>query len=224
MLKQLLQWIKYRIMARQLRRPSGSVGIKTGKMMNKANAFLYDTMQQQLKLSHGESILEIGFGNGLFFQSLFQQANDLRIAGLDFSKDMVTEAINYNKKLIDQGKLALQCGNSDKMPFADNSFDKVFCINVVYFWKEPTHHLNEIYRVLKPGGRFYAIIRTKESMAQMPFTKYGFTSYTEESWKDVVQQTKLLHNNIIRFAEPTVEFQGNLFTVESYCLIAEKKN
>lgn len=72
--------------------------------------------------------------------------------------------------------------SSDKMPFADNSFDKVFCINVIYFWEQPAEHLKEIYRVLKPGGKFYTTIRSKESMAEMPFTKYGFNMYSQSEW------------------------------------------
>ncbi len=91
-----------------------------------------------------------------------------------FLKPCLTKQKKIIQTNIADGKLILQLGSSDKLPFADNSFDKVFCINVVYFWDEPQKHLQEISRVLKPGGKFYATIRTKESMELMPFTKYGF--------------------------------------------------
>ncbi len=71
MLKQFFQQLKFKAMARQLRKPSGAMGNKVGEMMNKANAFLYDFAFDCMKIKHGEAILEIGFGNGIFFEKVF---------------------------------------------------------------------------------------------------------------------------------------------------------
>ena len=168
-------------MAKQLHRPSGSVGHKVGEMMNKANEFLYDFTSSKMELADNQTILEIGFGNGKFFDKLFSKANNLKITGLDFSETMLKEAQKNNSKSIADERLILQLGSSNNLPFADNSFDKVFCINVLYFWDEPQKHLQEISRVLKPGGKFYATIRTKESMELMPFTKYGLQNTTKRN-------------------------------------------
>jgi SAM-dependent methyltransferase len=53
-------------------------------------------------------------------------------------------------------------GNSDRLPFDDKSFDKVFTVHTVYFWKTPLDHLAEARRVLKPGGRFVLGFRPAE--------------------------------------------------------------
>jgi ubiquinone/menaquinone biosynthesis C-methylase UbiE len=135
---------------------------------------------------------------------------------------MFKEAQQNNQSGIADGKLKLQLGSSDNLPFADNSFDKVFCINVVYFWDEPQKHLQEVYRVLKPGGKFYATIRTKESMDMMPFTQYGFTKYTEEEWKQLVNKNSFSFLKAERIDEPVVQFENKPFLVQSLCLIAEK--
>lgn len=211
-------------MAKQLRRPSGTMGSKVGNIMNKANEFLYDATLDVMQPSANQSLLEIGFGNGKFFDKVFSKAASLKITGLDFSETMYHAAKVNNKLSIDSGKLSLHFGSSTAMPFADNSFDKVFCINVIYFWDEPNQHLQEIYRVLKPDGRFYATVRTKESMLRMPFTKYGFTFYETERWKTQLTNAGLTFLTEMPFNEPVIDFNGEKLLVQSLCVVAEKTN
>jgi ubiquinone/menaquinone biosynthesis C-methylase UbiE len=222
MFKRFFQTLKMKKMARQLRRPSGDAGIQTGTMMNRANGFLYDLTFATMLVGDNDSILEIGFGNGQFFNTLFAKAANLKVTGLDFSLTMLHEAEKNNKANIEAGRLILIPGSSDKMPFADNSFDKVFCINVIYFWDSPSPHLQEIKRVLKPGGQFFATIRTKESMAMMPFTQYGFTSYTENSWNERLLQNELQPVKAYLIDDPEVIFDGKPFRGRSCCLVAKK--
>lgn len=223
MFKRFFQTLKFKAMARQLRKPAGAFGSKVGHMMNKANEFLYDFTINTMQLTGEEKILEIGFGNGKFFDKLFAAAPGLHITGLDFSHTMVNAAKENNQLSVNTGSLVITQGSSHQMPFANNSFDKIFCINVIYFWDEPHLHLQEISRVLKPGGRFFATIRTKESMEQMPFTKYGFTRYNENEWKQLVEQNRLSYYKGVEIDEPEVDFEGKPFRVQSLCLVAEKK-
>jgi len=142
---------------------------------------------------------------------------------------MFSQATEKNTEAIANGKLKLQLGNSDNLPFPDNSFDKIFCINVIYFWDNPKKHLLEIQRVLKPGGRFYATVRTKESMLKMPFTKYGFSFYDTENWKMQLDKCCLTFVEEYQVDEPVVDLKGmNLdedkIVVQSICTISEKKN
>lgn len=210
-------------MAKQLRRPSGMMGGKVGSMMNKANEFLYDFTLDVMQPANNDAILEIGFGNGKFFDKIFSKAEGLKVTGLDFSETMFNAAKENNKEAVTNGKLILQFGSSDKLPFPDNSFDKIFCINVIYFWDEPTQHLKEMQRVLKPGGRFYATVRTKESMLKMPFTKYGFSFYDTDNWKALLNETGLSFIEENPVNEPLVEYEGNKVSVQSLCTVAEKK-
>lgn len=222
MFKKFFQRLKFKMMAKQLRRPNGAMGSRVGNMMNKANEFLYDFTLSVMQPSSGQSILEIGFGNGKFFDKFFAKAEGLKVTGLDFSETMFNTAKGNNKENMESGKLSLHFGSSQQMPFPDNSFDKIFCINVIYFWDEPHQHLLEICRVLKPGGRFYATVRTKESMEKMPFTKYGFAFYETANWKKVVEESGLSFVEEIPFDEPEVEFDNNKIIVQSLCTIAEK--
>jgi len=223
-----LKFIKrffHKTIAKQLRKPEGILAGKVGNKMNKTNGFLYDFTIQETQLKDHESILEIGFGNGKFFDKIFSTAQGLKISGLDYSPEMVKAATANNPTSLSIGKLILRSGSSDKIPFADESFDKVFCINVIYFWDKPAAHLKEIYRVLKPGGRFYTAIRTQESITQMPFAKYGFNIYAEDEW------ISLLETNLLHFVhsektqnEPDAVLDKQIYKVESLCIVAEKSD
>lgn len=209
--------------AKQLRKPSGALANKVGNGMNKSNNFLYHFTMEAMQPVNNESILEIGFGNGKFFDKLFSRAKNLQIAGLDFSPEMVKEATVNNPATSSSGQLTLRLGSSDNIPFPDNSFDKVFCINVIYFWEQPAGHLKEISRVLKPGGRFYTSVRSKESLAQMPFAKYGFTIYSQDEWIHVLESNGLTYLHTKKTEnEPDAEFDRQVYKMESYCIVAEK--
>jgi len=210
--------------ASQLRKPSGVLATKIGNKMNQTNGFLYDFTINTMEITTNESILEIGFGNGKFFEKIYSAGNNLRLSGLDFSPEMVKEATHNNQAAIAAGNLTLKLGSSDKIPFPDNSFDKVFCINVVYFWEKPADHVKEIYRVLKPGGKFYTSIRKKESLEQMPFSKYGFNIYTSAEWINIleVNQFHFLYTQKTE-NEPDTELDGKFYKMESLCIVADKK-
>jgi ubiquinone/menaquinone biosynthesis C-methylase UbiE len=207
-------------MAAQLRQPHGFLARKVGERMNAANRSLYEGAWKALDLRDGLSVLEIGFGNGLFFGDLMRKAKNLKLHGLDFSKDMVEQATARNTALIASGNLALVHGPSDRMPFPDASFDRIFCINVVYFWDDPAAHLREVHRALKPGGTFTAVLRTRSSMKKLPFTPFGFTMYEQEDWERVLRASGFNPSRTTVLREAEIEFAGSRFTPESLVMTA----
>lgn len=209
-----------KMMAAQLRRPSGMIAKKVGERMNAANRFLYDATWKALQLDDGMNVLEIGFGNGLFFPELAAKAKDLKLSGLDFSEAMMKEAQARNPALVKSEALALHFGSSEKMQFADGSFDRVYCINVVYFWENPTAHLLEVKRVLKPGGRFVAALRTKATMDTMAFSRYGFIKYEHAEWETLLRSNGFNTIHTERVQEPEIEFEGVRYTPESLVVTA----
>lgn len=218
-----VQKILHKIIATQLSKPTGLLAGKVGKQMNKVNNLLYDFTITAMELKDKESILEIGFGNGKFFNQVFAAADNLAVSGLEFSPEMLKAARANNRAAVSSGKLNLVAGSSEAIPFADNSFDKIFCINVIYFWQDPDNHLKEIYRVLKPGGKFYTTIRTKESMEQMPFTAYGFNKYEQAAWEDILTKNHLTPVNTLHTKEEIAAFTGKGdYAAAALCVIAQK--
>jgi SAM-dependent methyltransferase len=210
------------ILAAHLRQPQGKIGKEIGKRMNHSNQYLFDWVLSLLDIKPQQQLLEIGFGNGNFFENVFAKAEGITITGIDFSEAMYNEALINCAARVKANQLHLNFGSSDKLPFADNSFDKVYCTNVLYFWENPQHHLAEIYRVLKPGGRFYAGIRDKETMLMMPFTQYGFALRSNTEWQEVVENSPLKFITIETMTEPETSFNGKPLVSQSGCIVAEK--
>mgnify|MGYP000961369080 CR=1 FL=1 len=218
--KWLQPWFK--LMAKQLSKPTGFFARLTGKKMNETNRQMYEQVFSSMAVEDGDAILEIGFGNGKFFPELYSKAKDLSLSGIELSQEMVTEAIKNNHALVDAGTLKLQTGATNSLPFADNSFDKIFCINVIYFWEDAPAHLQEIKRVLKPGGKFYTGFRPAANMLQIPFTQYGFRLYSEDEWKDVLDKNGFTVEGFTKTTGPEMKIGGRNILLEAVCMVGRK--
>jgi len=208
--------------AEQLRHPKGKLGRIVADKLNETNAQLYDFTFDTMVINDRDHILELGFGNGRFFKKLFNKARNLKVTGIDFSHLMVTTARKENEDHIHAGDLEIVYSTSYALPFDADQFDKIFSINVVYFWDDPAESLREIYRVLKPGGKFYTSIRLKDTMIHFPYTKHGFNLYDEESWKALISKFKFNYLEGFKLNEPDLEIQGTKFQMESICMVAQK--
>ena len=97
-------------------------------------------------------VLDVGCGSGAVTKDLASHTNGIVIA-LDDSPDMVGTA----RKILEDSKNVQLCtGDAHNLPFADNSFDIAIC-NLVLMWSEdPQIVVNEMTRVVKPGGKVVA--------------------------------------------------------------------
>jgi phosphatidylethanolamine/phosphatidyl-N-methylethanolamine N-methyltransferase len=93
-------------------------------------------------------VLEIGVGTGL---SLPLYRRDLRVTGIDLSEDMLLKASRRirEKKLDNQAVAVMDAG---RLAFAGESFDAVAAMYVMTVVPDPAKVMDEIWRVLKPGG------------------------------------------------------------------------
>ncbi len=110
-----------------------------------------------------------------------QTCTSCTIHGIDFSRLMYNRAKKYNKQYI-PGKVQLQYGDFLKMPGDSNSYDKVFCLNVVYFWSELNEPFKKILSLLKKGGSFYIYMADKDALKTAPdsvFNKYSIEQVVE---------------------------------------------
>ncbi|SHI36166.1 demethylmenaquinone methyltransferase / 2-methoxy-6-polyprenyl-1,4-benzoquinol methylase [Mesonia phycicola] len=103
-----------------------------------------------------ESALDIATGTGDLAISL-AQAGVPKVIGLDLSEGMLSVG---RKKIEDSslsGKIEMIQGDSENLPFEDNSFDAITVAFGVRNFETLENGLQEIYRVLKPGGVFVVL-------------------------------------------------------------------
>ena len=101
-------------------------------------------------LAPGASVLEVAPGPGYFAVEL-AKLGDYRVTGLDISATFVQIArANAGAAGV---RVDFQRGNASRMPFADMQFDAIVCRAAFKNFTRPVAALEEMYRVLKPGGR-----------------------------------------------------------------------
>jgi len=135
----------------QFEKPIGFFGKLLAKGMAWGHRDFYKNTAKALDLKHDDKYLEIGFGSGVFVKKYASHV--AKIAGLDYSEDMVNLASSINKDLIKSGKAEFKQGDILSIPWQDDEFSVVVVIETFFFWTEPIASLKEIYRVLLPGGR-----------------------------------------------------------------------
>jgi ubiquinone/menaquinone biosynthesis C-methylase UbiE len=96
------------------------------------------------------SVLEVAPGPG-FFAIELAKLGSFTITGLDVSATFVDIAAENARRA---GVTVLfRLGNASAMPFPDDSFDFVYCSAAFKNFTQPVEALNEMHRVLHPGGR-----------------------------------------------------------------------
>ncbi len=176
-------------LAAQLRQPVGAAGIDVANMMNENNIGMTRHSIRGLALGDGQNVLELGHGNGRHIDHLLSQADQLRYTGLEMSELMMSEARRINKKCIENGQATFYLYDGAQTPFDDSSFDKIFTVNTIYFWKEPAALLSEIYRITANGGWFNITFAQKAFMQTLPFVQFGFELYDTQKVEKLVSRT-----------------------------------
>jgi arsenite methyltransferase len=168
--------------------------------MNLRNAKMNAFAIQQLDLKSSDRVLEIGFGGGATLPTLIRGA--AFVAGVDRSQDAVESAQARHSKQVLEGRAKFLEGVVEAIPFEAASFDKVFTVNTIYFWRSLNAGFAEIHRVLSPDGRVVIGFVPKESMDRMKFPADIFTSRAPEDVVAALAANGFKEARLIR-PEPT---------------------
>ncbi|MCA1054154.1 class I SAM-dependent methyltransferase [Rossellomorea aquimaris] len=142
-----------RILDSHYEHPKGFIGWWIGEKMIRQHKPETRWTIQNLHLEKNEEILEIGCGAGFAIQQILTMHSSLTVTGLDLSKTLLHSASIRNKRAERERRLSLVHGTVEELPFHDGQFSTVFSIHSVYFWKNRRKALEEIHRVLAPGGQ-----------------------------------------------------------------------
>jgi ubiquinone/menaquinone biosynthesis C-methylase UbiE len=191
--------------ARQLANPEGEVGLAVAEWLNGNNRKGYERVLADMSLAPGARVLEIGPGNGRLASEIVAAAPDVQYAGIDISPTMVDEANRHNAELVAAGRAAFHLGDAETMSFADGSFDRVFAIGVIHFWRDPARPLAQIRRVLRGGGMALLRCLSPHSANETFSPEHGFFLRGAGEWDQLCRAAGFAG---VRALEPSTTVPG----------------
>ena len=148
----------------------------------------------------GSRVLDLGSGTG----AAFQQLQSLEVTAIDPDEKML-QLNKFKNKII---------GGAENLPFPDNSFDSVYCAFVWRNLNDSKLGLQEVFRVLKPGGKFILLDMTR------PKNKFLSILHKIGTYKITfliglltfnLKEYKFLHRSLDKYPQPEVHLLNNLF-------------
>ncbi|WP_373543224.1 class I SAM-dependent methyltransferase [Chamaesiphon sp.] len=142
-------------------RPKGLLGRLGGIILARTKRDFTQWVIPLLEIQPDSKVLEVGFGPGVAIQILAATASTGSVVGVDYSQEMVEQATTRNAKAIAKrcleqvaaGIVQLHYGSVEKLPFADDIFDRSLAINSMQVWPDGMAGLREIRRVMAGGGK-----------------------------------------------------------------------
>ena len=129
--------------------------------------FLGLPLARALALIPAPLVLDVATGTGRLPRAVLRQpAFDGRIIGLDLSRRMLREAVRRTAQFAD--RLTYIWQDAQDLPFDDDTFDAVSCLEALEFTPDPRKVLSELLRVLRPGGVLLVTNRVGRDAKLMP--------------------------------------------------------
>jgi ubiquinone/menaquinone biosynthesis C-methylase UbiE len=108
----------------------------------------YPPVLDELKKYPFQDLLDVGCGTGPMIELLVKEFPDGNYTGIDLTPRMIEVA---QAKKLPHTKFLV--GDSENLPFKENTFDVVICTNSFHHYPNPQAFLDGVARVLKDGGR-----------------------------------------------------------------------
>jgi ubiquinone/menaquinone biosynthesis C-methylase UbiE len=142
--------------------PPAALPLAESDEPNRYSIQLYDSVASQVDLT-GKRVLEVSCGHGGGASYLVRTQHPESYTGLDLNP----VGLEFCRRKHQLPGLDFVEGNAEKLPFPDQSFDVVINVEASHCYPQFSQFLNEVARVLRPGGHFlYADVRRSGEIAK----------------------------------------------------------
>jgi SAM-dependent methyltransferase len=115
-----------------------------------------------VEIPEGARVLDYGCGHGSYLADF--QARGVNISGAEIAENLVEACCAH-------GFDVRRVEHPDRIPFDDNEFHVVYLMQVFEHLRDPSGFMQELNRVLKPGGTLYIAVPNKKSVWRKVFGK-----------------------------------------------------
>ena len=144
-----------------------------------------NTLVKWMKNDQPQEVLDVATGTGDLAIAI-EKGTGSRVIGLDLSQQMLNVGVIKIKKLKLDGKISMQKGDAENLPYEDNRFDAVSVAFGVRNFENLTKGLAELRRVVKDNKSVYILEFSKVEGVMGPlyvlFQKH-FTCYRQAGFQ-----------------------------------------
>jgi len=126
------------------------------KVYDLLNIFFYtDTMRNEVaelaNIRQGSHVLDVGCGTGYTTEAVLKKLKLGEVIGIDLTPQQLRKAARKLKP--ERVRLSLSRGDSENLPFKDETFDAIVSVGALEYFPNPKKALQEMARVVKPRGK-----------------------------------------------------------------------
>ena len=126
-----------------------------GDEMEDHHSDITDQTLALMDLQPSDRVLDLGCGTGWASRRMARVVTAGEVVGLDVADEMLARAATASEGF---SNLRFVWGSAERVPCADNTFTKVLSVESFYYYADQGRALQELRRVMAPGGRLYILI------------------------------------------------------------------
>jgi ubiquinone/menaquinone biosynthesis C-methylase UbiE len=159
--------------------------------MNRSHSKVTEWGLTHVSVQPHHRILDVGCGGGRTVARLALLANQGKVYGVDYSDESVAASCRTNRASIEAGRVEIVRAAVSQLPFPSQIFDLVTAVETHYYWPDLSADLQEVLRVLKPGGalvviaeaykggKYDALLKSLEALQQRGIMHYAHLTVDE---------------------------------------------
>jgi SAM-dependent methyltransferase len=126
-----------------------------GESMEKGHRPVGEQAIARMRVGMDARVLDVGCGSGWATRLLAESAINGSVVGIDISDEMIRVAREASQSF---PNVSFEVASAEQLPFKDNEFTHAFSMESLYYYRNIPKALSEIYRVLRPGSLFVAVV------------------------------------------------------------------
>lgn len=148
-----------RAINRQAASPSGWFGHVLGFIWPREHGRLNAEVLDAVDVREGQSVLEVGSGTGHALREAARRTAPGHVVGVDISELMANLARRLNHAAVARGQIDVRTGDIETLDLKGATFDRIFSVNCIYFWRDVDTVLAKLAHALAPGGKLVLAFR-----------------------------------------------------------------